>query len=144
MLESAWRDEVYDYIVVGSGAGGGPVAANLARAGFSVALIEAGGSDTTASYEVPAFFAEASEDKSLRWDYIVHHYDDPAQEHKDSKAVDRRLVSPLGHARRLHRAPRAHHDLSARVGLGAYGGSHRRRELAGAGHAPLFRAARTL
>ena len=88
MQESAWRDEVYDYIVVGSGAGGGPVAANLARAGFSVALIEAGGSDTTASYEVPAFFAEASEDKSLRWDYIVHHYDDPAQEHKDSKAVD--------------------------------------------------------
>jgi choline dehydrogenase len=84
----AWRDEVYDYIVIGSGAGGGPVAANLARAGFSVALIEAGGADTTSSYEVPAFFAEASEDRALRWDYIVHHYDDPAQEHKDSKAVE--------------------------------------------------------
>jgi hypothetical protein len=33
----------YEYIVVGSGAGGGPVAANLARAGFRVLLLEAGG-----------------------------------------------------------------------------------------------------
>jgi choline dehydrogenase len=86
--EGGWRDQVYDYIVVGSGAGGGPVAANLARAGFTVALIEAGGAQTTASYEVPAFFARASEDSALRWDYIVHHYDDPAQERKDSKAVE--------------------------------------------------------
>ncbi|HEV7599844.1 MAG TPA: GMC family oxidoreductase [Bradyrhizobium sp.] len=84
--EGGWRDQVYDFIVVGSGAGGGPVAANLARAGFTVALIEAGGADTTASYEVPAFFAEASENSALRWDYVVHHYDDPAQERKDSKA----------------------------------------------------------
>ena len=29
-------DEPFDYIVVGSGAGGGPVACNLARAGFRV------------------------------------------------------------------------------------------------------------
>lgn len=83
-----WRDEEYDYIVVGSGAGGGPVAANLARAGFTVALIEAGGADTTSSYEVPAFFAEASEDIALRWDFIVHHYDDVKQERKDPKAVN--------------------------------------------------------
>ena len=32
----------FDYIVIGSGAGGGPVAANLARAGYKVGLIEAG------------------------------------------------------------------------------------------------------
>jgi len=32
----------YDYIVVGSGAGGGPLAANLARNGFRVLLVEAG------------------------------------------------------------------------------------------------------
>ena len=76
----------YDYIVVGSGPGGGPVAANLARAGFKVALMEAGGVGTTANYEVPAFFAKACEDTSLRWDYIVHHYDDPEQERRDWKA----------------------------------------------------------
>ena len=33
----------FDYIIIGSGAGGGPLAANLARAGFKVMLLEAGG-----------------------------------------------------------------------------------------------------
>lgn len=33
----------YEYIVVGSGAGGSPLAVNLARAGHSVLLIDAGG-----------------------------------------------------------------------------------------------------
>ena len=83
-----WRNDVYDYIVVGSGAGGGPVAANLARAGYKVALLEAGGSDGAASYEVPAFFGLACESEGLRWDYVVHHYDDPVQERRDSKARD--------------------------------------------------------
>jgi len=86
MEPTRWRDEVYDYIVVGSGAGGGPVAANLARAGYKVALLEAGGSDNAASYEVPAFYGLACESEGLRWDYVVHHYDDPVQEHRDSKA----------------------------------------------------------
>ena len=34
--------DVYDYIVVGSGPGGGPLASNLARANYSVLLLEAG------------------------------------------------------------------------------------------------------
>ncbi len=33
---------IYDYIVIGSGPGGAPVAANLAKAGASVLLLEAG------------------------------------------------------------------------------------------------------
>ena len=32
-----------DYIIIGSGAGGGPLAANLAQHGFKVLLLEAGG-----------------------------------------------------------------------------------------------------
>ena len=50
----ALEDE-YDYIVVGSGAGGGPVAVNLAKHGFSVLLLEAGGADEPLEYQVPAF-----------------------------------------------------------------------------------------
>src|SRR6266545_6063497 len=47
----------YDYIVVGSGAGGGPVAANLARAGHQVLVLEAGGIEQPPDYEIPAFHA---------------------------------------------------------------------------------------
>jgi choline dehydrogenase len=79
----------YDYIVVGSGAGGGPVAAGLARAGFTVAVLEAGGADTTCDYEVPAFFPKVSEDPLLRWDFIVRHYEDKAQQRRDPKLVDK-------------------------------------------------------
>ena len=35
----------YEYIVVGSGAGGGPLAANLAKAGHRVLLLEAGSNE---------------------------------------------------------------------------------------------------
>ena len=36
------RFRMVDYIVVGAGAGGGPVAARLVEAGYTVAVIEAG------------------------------------------------------------------------------------------------------
>ncbi|KAL5441575.1 hypothetical protein PMIN06_009309 [Paraphaeosphaeria minitans] len=40
------NNRTYEYIVVGSGPGGGPLAANLARAGHSVLLFEAGDDQT--------------------------------------------------------------------------------------------------
>jgi choline dehydrogenase len=83
----------FDYVIVGSGAGGGPLAANLARAGFKVLLLEAGGdpcsTDATGRliYEVPIFHGLSTEFPSCGWNYYVRHYSDDAQQAKDSKIV---------------------------------------------------------
>ncbi|HXH40975.1 MAG TPA: GMC family oxidoreductase N-terminal domain-containing protein, partial [Thermoanaerobaculia bacterium] len=75
----------YDYIVVGSGAGGGPLAANLATSGYRVLLIEAGSDPHSFTYQVPCFNALASEDKAMAWEYFVHHYS--KDEDRDEKYV---------------------------------------------------------
>jgi choline dehydrogenase len=78
----------YDYIVAGSGAGGGPLAANLAKAGFKVLLVEAGGDEESLNYSVPGFNGLSTEDETYRWDYYVRHYSDEAQQQRDPKFVD--------------------------------------------------------
>jgi choline dehydrogenase len=77
----------YEYIVVGSGAGGGPLAANLAEAGYKVLLLEAGGSPQSYDYQVPAFHTLASENPEMSWAFFVRHYADDAQQQRDSKFV---------------------------------------------------------
>ncbi|HSR23191.1 MAG TPA: GMC family oxidoreductase N-terminal domain-containing protein, partial [Candidatus Eisenbacteria bacterium] len=80
----------FEYVVVGSGAGGGPLAANLALAGHKVLLLEAGGCADGLDYHVPAFHALATEDPDMRWDFFVRHYDDDRQQARDSKFVPER------------------------------------------------------
>src|SRR5437016_13443752 len=77
----------YEYIVVGSGPGGAPVAANLARAGHAVLLLEAGGMPTGEDYdyEVPAFHTRASEEDSLSGKFFVRHYTDEERQPRDTK-----------------------------------------------------------
>src|SRR5205809_395484 len=76
----------YEYVVVGSGAGGGPLAANLARAGHKVLLIEAGDDQGgNINQQVPAFHARSTEDESMRWDYYVRHYANETRAQNDSK-----------------------------------------------------------
>jgi choline dehydrogenase len=69
--------------VVGSGAGGGPLAANLAVRGFRVLLIEAGSDPETYLYQVPCFHALSTEEKEMAWNFFVHHYDE--NEKRDTK-----------------------------------------------------------
>ncbi|GIJ44069.1 choline dehydrogenase [Virgisporangium aliadipatigenens] len=79
--------EEYDYIVVGSGAGGGPVALRLAEAGASVLLIEAGTDDEDADYRVPGFHARSTENPLYSWNYFVRHYADDTRQRRDDKYV---------------------------------------------------------
>ncbi|QSA99004.1 GMC family oxidoreductase [Methylococcus sp. EFPC2] len=78
-------DTEFDYIVVGSGAGGGPLAANLARRGHKVLLVEAGDDDEGPNYQIPLFHPLASEDPQMRWDFFVRHFQDETRSRKDSK-----------------------------------------------------------
>lgn len=83
--EDAYTLTGYEYVVVGSGAGGGPLAANLARNGHKVLLLEAGDDQgANKNYQVPAFHAASTEDPDMRWDFFVKHYDD-ARAQADSK-----------------------------------------------------------
>jgi len=76
----------YEFIVVGSGAGGGPVAARLALAGHKTLLIEAGDDQgNNVNYTVPAYQAKSTEDPLISWDFYVRHYTDDKRQELDYK-----------------------------------------------------------
>ncbi len=119
--------ESVDFVIVGSGAGGAPLAANLAEAGYEVLVLEAGGDDTPEVYPVPAFHALASEDAAMSWDVFVEHYADEERAALDSKRVPGkgRALPPCRHARGLHRPQRDDHGLPPQQRLGRHRRAHR-------------------
>ena len=89
-----------EYIVVGSGAGGGTLAARLAEAGRTVLLLEAGNDPRQQSggdpnnprenclpddYDVPVFHALSTENEAMKWDFFVRHYADDVRQRRDEK-----------------------------------------------------------
>jgi choline dehydrogenase len=68
ILHAIVAQDVYDYIVVGSGPGGGPLASNLARGNYSVLLLEAGDQSIQTGFE--------QYPPQITWDFFVKHYAD--------------------------------------------------------------------
>jgi choline dehydrogenase-like flavoprotein len=87
--ENATSSE-YDYVVVGSGAGGGPLAARLAIAGYKVLLLDAGDDQGNATQQiVPALQLQSTEYEPMRWDYYVNHYSNMSRQKEDTKMTYR-------------------------------------------------------
>ena len=90
-MPSARQDE-WDYVIVGSGAGGGTLAARLVSSGMRVFVLEAGGDPLASSgermpddYEVPGFHAFACENPAMSWNFRVRHYADEQRQAADPK-----------------------------------------------------------
>ncbi|EPE33453.1 FAD/NAD(P)-binding protein [Glarea lozoyensis ATCC 20868] len=82
-LENPQKADTYDYIVVGSGPGGGTLAANLAKAGESVLLLEAGDDQgENLNEKISGWFSLAGNDPLMRWDFFVKYHSDPVLQRK--------------------------------------------------------------
>ncbi|KAI0448511.1 hypothetical protein F5B21DRAFT_521805 [Xylaria acuta] len=76
----------YEYVIIGSGPGGGTLAANLARDGHSVFLIEAGEDKGDGLLQrAPAYADTNSEYPDQAWAFYVGHYQNETQARRDWK-----------------------------------------------------------
>ena len=81
--------KAFDFVVVGAGAGGGPLACRLAEAGFDVLLIDSGSNaDDNPLVKIPGFNAKSTEVEDISWSYMVDHYEDELQQIRDFKSQE--------------------------------------------------------
>jgi choline dehydrogenase len=100
MVRVISRQADWEYVVIGSGAGGGTLAARLAESGRKILVLEAGGDPRQLSggdphesetnrlpddYDVPVFHGFASENDAIKWDFFVRHYEDTQFQRQDEK-----------------------------------------------------------
>jgi choline dehydrogenase len=100
MTAETTRQADCEYVVVGSGAGGGTLAARLAEGGHRVLLLEAGGDPRQLAggdaahpgdnrlpddYDVPVFHAISTENEAMKWDFFVRHFANLDQQRRDEK-----------------------------------------------------------
>lgn len=102
LQQATSHDSPFDYIIVGSGAGGGPLACRLAVAGKKVLLIEAGQDPAEARsadypkaepgeiHNIPGYHGAATEDREMSWQFSVRHYENDARQVADPKYDARR------------------------------------------------------
>src|SRR5437867_1655728 len=95
----------FDYIVVGSGAGGGPLAARLVEQEFRVLVIEAGpdhsvnGGPPLEVTLAPGFLGLSNEHVDVSWEFFVKHYTTPPtgpdpKEHESPDPARRGIFYP--------------------------------------------------
>src|SRR5262245_39172127 len=91
-----------DYIIVGSGAGGAPLAIRLVEHGCRVLVLEAGpdhlvsdrpGSAKEASL-VPSFHGLSTEHPDMSWDFFVQHYENPPTGRDPKETVGKGILYP--------------------------------------------------
>ncbi|CAN5810553.1 hypothetical protein BH11VER1_BH11VER1_03780 [soil metagenome] len=100
-------DSPFDYIIVGSGAGGGPLACRLAMAGKKVLLVESGKDpkqelideakqDPDSTFhenpeqaaevlEAPLYHGPSTEQDEMSWQFSVRHYENTQRQKNDHK-----------------------------------------------------------
>jgi choline dehydrogenase len=114
--------EVFDYVVVGAGSAGCAVASRLTEdASTRVALIEAGRSDRSRIFELPALFA-LQQKTSFDWDFMTE--PEPALDRRRAYLPRGRVLGGTSSMNTMVYIRGSHHDYDRWAAMGCEGWSY--------------------